>query len=285
MRLTHDPVRVYSAAHMPRAWSRKAYDRARREASVCFTGAAGAAAACDKQPGAAAWSPTTPGNLVAWFKANAGVTLSGSNVTNWADQSGNGYNLVGQTDPTFSSTAWNGTGPGLVFGGAAWMKSTDAGFASIVNGANANFTVLATVNVSSSSANNAFIGWNDGAGNTAYQYYLGFSAGGAAHHIFISDGGAHDQGGSVTVDAANKRVYLASGGGTFISRIDGFTDMVSVTFGVTPSPAASAVFLGLNAAGSFQPTMTLVELVVYSAKLTSTDFSNYKTYSTTTWGA
>lgn len=39
------------------------------------------------------WSPAKLSGLVAWYKGDAGITLSGSTVTEWADQSGNGYHL------------------------------------------------------------------------------------------------------------------------------------------------------------------------------------------------
>jgi hypothetical protein len=42
----------------------------------------------------APFSPSDITGLSLWLKADAGVTLSGSNVTAWADQSGNGLNVV-----------------------------------------------------------------------------------------------------------------------------------------------------------------------------------------------
>jgi len=41
--------------------------------------------------------------LSLWLKADAGVTLSGSNVTAWADQSGNGNNATAVDTPTLST--------------------------------------------------------------------------------------------------------------------------------------------------------------------------------------
>ncbi len=58
--------------------------------------------------------PTT--GLKLWLKADVGVTLSGSNVTGWADQSGNGNNVVtATTSPTFVASSINGI-PGISFG-------------------------------------------------------------------------------------------------------------------------------------------------------------------------
>lgn len=49
--------------------------------------------------GSAPFSPADLTGLALWLKADAGVTLSGSNVTAWADQSGNGRNAT-PNDPT-----------------------------------------------------------------------------------------------------------------------------------------------------------------------------------------
>lgn len=60
---------------------------------------------------ATTWTPAKLTGLVAWYKADVGVSLSGSNVTGWADQSGHGYNLVvgtGGTSPVFNATGFNG---------------------------------------------------------------------------------------------------------------------------------------------------------------------------------
>ena len=48
-------------------------------------------------------SPPTA-NLALWLKADAGVTLSGSNVTSWADQSGNGKNATTLNAPPTITT-------------------------------------------------------------------------------------------------------------------------------------------------------------------------------------
>ena len=43
------------------------------------------------------WTPGSEGNLVAWYKMATGIVLNGSDVSEWRDQSGNGYNMK-QTD-------------------------------------------------------------------------------------------------------------------------------------------------------------------------------------------
>lgn len=66
-----------------------------------------------------------PSNPVVWFKADAGVTGSGT-VTGWADQSGNNYNasvVSGANGPALVANAINGK-PALRFNGNAGLSTT-----------------------------------------------------------------------------------------------------------------------------------------------------------------
>lgn len=65
------------------------------------------------------WTPASLGaDLVAWYKADAGLTLSGTDVTSWADQSGNGVTLTpsGTGVITYNATGFNSL-PTLEFPG------------------------------------------------------------------------------------------------------------------------------------------------------------------------
>ena len=72
-----------------------------------------------KVGGGAPFSPADISGLSLWLKADAGVTLSGSDVTAWADQSGNGNNASSEeeTRPTLVSNTLNAK-PVLRFDGA-----------------------------------------------------------------------------------------------------------------------------------------------------------------------
>ena len=54
-----------------------------------------------------AFSPTNLTGLSLWLKADAGITLSGSDITSWADQSGNGNNATAFGTPTLSAVYAN----------------------------------------------------------------------------------------------------------------------------------------------------------------------------------
>lgn len=60
-----------------------------------------------KPSGKAPFSPSDISGLSLWLKADAGVTLSGWNVTTWADQSGNGRTVTIGNSPTFTASSIN----------------------------------------------------------------------------------------------------------------------------------------------------------------------------------
>jgi hypothetical protein len=67
--------------------------------------------------------PSGLSGLSLWLKADAGVTLSGANVTAWADQSGNGNNATSPAiAPTFVSSSINSK-PAISFNNnSSWMQ-------------------------------------------------------------------------------------------------------------------------------------------------------------------
>jgi hypothetical protein len=76
------------------------------------------------------FSPENISDLSLWLKADAGVTLSGSSVTAWADQSGNGKNATAIESPIYETNSINGK-PALVFANNAYLTT-----ANIFSGAN-----------------------------------------------------------------------------------------------------------------------------------------------------
>jgi hypothetical protein len=52
----------------------------------------------NKVGGAGAWSPTDEASLEAWYQKGEGVSLNGSDVSRWNDQSSNNYHMVQGTE-------------------------------------------------------------------------------------------------------------------------------------------------------------------------------------------
>jgi purple acid phosphatase-like protein/concanavalin A-like lectin/glucanase superfamily protein/parallel beta helix pectate lyase-like protein/HYR domain-containing protein len=83
-------------------------------------------------PAGGSFVPADLAGLEVWYDAGAGVTLNGSGVAGWADQSGNGHDSVQATvanQPAFRATAFNGK-PSMSFDGLGdYLQAPDsAGF-------------------------------------------------------------------------------------------------------------------------------------------------------------
>ena len=66
-----------------------------------------------KAAGGAAWTPTDEARLEAWYQYKVGITLNGSNVSEWTDQSTNSRDMV-QADAT-EQPAYNAATGALTF--------------------------------------------------------------------------------------------------------------------------------------------------------------------------
>ena len=80
--------------------------------------------------------PQRSANLMMWLRSDVGVTTSSGAVTNWADQSGNGYNATqtsGSARPTLTTNAVNGL-PAITFNGSSQFLNLPAGFSNLSQG-------------------------------------------------------------------------------------------------------------------------------------------------------
>jgi hypothetical protein len=103
--------------------------------------------------------------LSLWLKADAGVTLSGSDVTAWADQSGNGRNATAIESPTYATNSINGK-PALVFANDSYLTTVN-----IFNGANPR-TMIAVYYIDSEQYSNTVIGQSNEDNTNTGTYFL-----------------------------------------------------------------------------------------------------------------
>lgn len=116
-----------------------------------------------------------------WLDSTKGLTLSGSNVTAWADQSGNGNNVVqatGANQPVVASTI---VGNAIQFAGNQWLTTA----------ANVNLTTTDKLSlfVVANYTSTGFDGYLFGS-STAYVNFFGFGIGippGAGGRLFFVD--------------------------------------------------------------------------------------------------
>ncbi len=135
----------------------------------------------------------TPANLVSglqfWVDATdiSTVTLSGTNVTAWADKSGNARNLTGFNNPQYSRSGFPGSLPGVTFDAATstYLENTSFGLGTTVlntfaavqrNSGSANqyqrFVALASSNTTPDWTNPGYIPLLQNVATTNYLTYL-----------------------------------------------------------------------------------------------------------------
>jgi hypothetical protein len=148
-----------------------------------------------KPAAGAAWTPASLGSaLVAWYKADVGVTSGGNNtpVTGWADQSGNGNNLVklvGANNSTFHSTGLGGKESiGFVASGAMVTAATDT-MTNMGTGNLASAFVLGSLTTSGSVGAMGYAAAGQAAGtgaNSATWFFLSATPDFTFGHVFGS---------------------------------------------------------------------------------------------------
>ena len=131
-----------------------------------------------------------------WLDAadTSSITLSGSNVTQWRDKSGNGLTVsAASSQPTYVTNALNGLGT-LAFNGGQNLSAGSVTAGKLIGntGSSATFCVFS---VSDNTAGNCPISWDDS--NYTYRYIITWDSSG----IMIDLGDA-------SAGIANRRITI-----------------------------------------------------------------------------
>ncbi|MBB6240512.1 putative repeat protein (TIGR01451 family), partial [Pedobacter sp. AK013] len=205
-------------------------------------------------------------NLKLWLKANAGVTLSGSGVSTWADQSGGGFNATQVTvakRPAFttSSPLFNGN-PSVNF------DLTDDAMATTASIVARPYSFFVVYNSTSTSgvARRAVQGsnnWLIGPYNNNANFYAGNWVGPGNVSI-----------GTKPILNTALSSSAATGNASFYS--DG--KLVSAAGGVSAGTAPGTIHLGSSGA-AFEPMGgSIAEVIAYTATLNAADQNKVESY-------
>jgi len=247
----------------------------------------------------AALIPPATASMLAWYKADAGLTLKGSaTVTGWADQSGNGYNLtsaggLADANPKLVNVNFgpyaSGTMPTIDFSPSSYKLVSAALTGQTVG------TVLVMLKPSTTVTS-----------TTATQTLLSFSSNSATNKAVAI--------GSFTSDLTNEYLTVRSGLSTTVSGAVGTSG--SVPFGNTilasrfnSSTSHWNIYLGTGTAlnqvdngyGSAQTLISpevigvgynwgpnwkgqVAEILIYKTALSDTDLAAAQTYLSTKYG-
>lgn len=234
----------------------------------------------------APWTPPSLGAaLRLWLKADAGLTLSGSNVTTWADQSGNGCDLTAGSvggQITYSATGFNSL-PTVNFVANAYLLSS-VGAMTLSTALGSFFMVgqMLTGTPSSGRAmsfakNGASSDWNT-AGCGALLLRSGSSnaiecdASGAALFTQAISLATNYRLGSI-FDGAHVTPYVNNSAGTPGAYTTSFGGAGRFAMGLDAAVAANENWVG-----------PISEVVVTDTALSPTDRSNLDAYFQSRWG-
>jgi len=226
------------------------------------------------------FSPASLSGLSLWLKSDSGVTLSGSNVTSWTDQSGNGNNAVTNTgeEPTFVSSFLNGN-PAIEFDGHGQiMEIADANSLDFLN--MSSFIVLKYIG--EGTGNNIVYIKNADAGSPADQAMYGLVATNFGKVSFSQNvGGWNDHQTqidiqdsitkilSMTYDGINQRVY-SNGDYSDVFNING---NIKTSTGVLQIGGYNKSF---NDAEYFYGQ--IAEIIMYNRAVTNTERQQVESY-------
>jgi len=219
------------------------------------------------------FSPTQVPHLAAWLDAAdaSTLTLSGSQITAWADKSGNGHNaslFEGLPGPTEVTAALNGLAVAR-FG----ASSTRNGLHLPNLASSASFTQIVVINPSSS-ANAVWLEGTNDAGN--------LQIGNSGQELYLYSGAELNTGSTPALTPGTAAVITALYGSSAVIRVNGAQKAAGSTGENTQ--LAPVIGAGIDAAASAHAVGDLAELLVFDRVLTSTELSVVETYLKDKWG-
>jgi hypothetical protein len=227
------------------------------------------------------FSPADIAGLSLWLKADAGVTLSGSNVTAWADQSGNGRTVTLTNSPAFTASSINSR-PTVDFNGST--QFADALTPAFVG--NNNFSVIwAFKYVGDSIAGDAYspsvsLLSDDDLDQGAFHYIKNQDKFPASYALFNNGWTPYDYSSGFTYsDGSNFILEFVSDnnlGDYVVNRNNTQEGTASV------GPTASSDVIGIRIAGQQFPeryaNIKMAEIMVYNSTLTSAQLGQVRSY-------
>lgn len=231
------------------------------------------------------WSPSQLSNLVGWYKADTGVSLSGTSVTAWSDQSGKGNTLTPLTsNPTYVSNGNPLGGAAIQFNGTNLVNLNAS-----LTGLGDNLTLIHIGKVTTAKFNaglllvNMFGGFVDGNVRVLDIRASNVSPWTTWRSWFMVGGwGAEGAGGSAMTDGVRITKVNSSGlktyqNGTLVGTYNGSLGSLSPSL-------TRRIYVGGNPYTTEGAFMRTYEVIITTADLSATDISNIQTYAQTKWG-
>ena len=218
---------------------------------------------------ASGFLPTDLADLFAWYRGDLGVTIA-TGVSEWADQSGNGHDLVqatGANQPTYGATLINSQ-PGMTLDGTNdSLSCTGLSQAQPLH----SFIVYRPITWVD---NDIILGFDSTSDLEAAMQ----TSGGASPETSIRQGESFVCTVSPTLETAYLLQSFLSGASSFLALNDGAADQV-------PAPQANTATLDHIALGTKNPVSTtqcgnfeICELIICTAQITGADLTSLMAY-------
>lgn len=253
---------------MPRLAHRRPGTGAARRANFRGVGAGGGAAP--------AWTPASLTSLRGWYRADLGVTLVGSDVTAWADQSGNGNHLADNgaaTRPLFNASSFNGSGqPFLSFASGDYLRRATFDWGAAVSA----FTVIVIGRVTTGGAVRYYFDYTPDAG---VNRILSYSS--AGDRLTSQTGAAASVGTSATT-AASMLWYRWNGATQSVGA--GETQQDSDANARAAVVDDGAFTFGASNTGASSLIGEMAEVIVMRSSITAQELTSLYAYATARYG-
>ena len=232
------------------------------------------------------WSPKALSPL-AWFRSDLGVTLNGSTVSAWADQTGNGKHVTQATagnQPTYSLAGGRGGRPKITSAASRFLQgSTADDWTFLHSGAGASIVLVSESRVtptnyllgtqSSSGANRGMVLYWGGTLIAAY-------AGNGTNQLFT-----HNQ--AATASTLVKTVWTYASADTPDAGISvNFAAPTTANEGFTPSSSApvGGLAIGTGVSGIFGTDTDFYEVIIFNRSITAAEKAQLQAYLTKVYG-
>jgi hypothetical protein len=223
-------------------------------------------------------NPKSIPNLWAWWESDAGVTLAGSNVTGWADQSGNGNDLVVSSGRFAAILTEN-----VINSYPALLSNTSGGnytrYETLSNFPNCNLSGLTVFIVGRSGSS------NDSSGS--FISYAGIGNDGDAPRIYRLGGNPHFLIGVYNDDSGSGASISGVASNTFhsIRLVDSvganeltLNNSQSISENKTPLNTYQAYPLFVFGGGSSQSNKGIAQIIIYTRNLSESEIENVETF-------
>lgn len=225
----------------------------------------------------AAWTPLqlSPSG---WWKSDTGVTVSGSDVTSWTDQSGNGRTLTGTATrlPTRVSTTVGTYATNVVnFDGGSLQQMT----LSVSVPTNGSVITVARVTLAGA-AGHAPLMW-DATGTTTVPG-VEFEHPTSSRPAIILNSAAQNPGPASLIDSTWHAARWMWGASNFSYARDNAANTTAARGGLTASGTWTQVGTVLNT--TLYTTFRLAELIIVPSELTAGQITSLNSYLSTRYG-